>query len=256
MNSFHPIIRRCRYTAYGAALLLTACAMPMSNRIGVLGTAGPNVFLNSQHAQNGALVSEGDEVTTGANSSAIIDFTDGGFFQLDQNTDPLFLKQRLQAGYCILVRMMSGQAYLDKPAFCLETPTLTAINNSQVNIIATRQQSILTLLKGNVRITRPDTLSVRPGQQVTSTARGGISTRVLSKRALQDTTRWRSNYSFMGWCCVRNQIRKSPRQQCPAQDFSFNQQRLSTRCQQFEDLPMIFTPRAPRRAEPTTRDPG
>lgn len=50
------------------------------DNIGVLGVSGPNVFLNGKQAQNGDLVKLGDTITTGKNSSGLIDFNDGGFF--------------------------------------------------------------------------------------------------------------------------------------------------------------------------------
>jgi hypothetical protein len=104
-------------------------AAPAQHRtVGVLRTAGQNVLFNGHPAQDRTPVFEGDKVTTGAASSARIDLAGGGFVQLDEQTDPVFVWQRVRGGVCLVVRIFSGRAYAETPGGChvYETPIVTA----------------------------------------------------------------------------------------------------------------------------------
>jgi hypothetical protein len=229
-----------------AASLAGACApLPDTHQqpetgevIGTLGVSGPNVFNNGKRAQNGDPVRLGDTITTGQNSSGIIEFHSGGFFQLDENTDPIFLLKRLQKGICVVARIFSGQAFVDKQEFCIETPALDAVNNSQINIRVQAQLTGLTVLKGNVSLTRPSAAHVRAGQQAIVTEKGEVRLRRLSDAQLRETVRWRDSYTFHGWCCVDGRLVAADRDQCPA-SFSFDQTRLEKRCAPRSETPRL-----------------
>ncbi|MEQ1602034.1 MAG: hypothetical protein HOP04_13925 [Methylophilaceae bacterium] len=207
--------------------------------IGILGVSGSNVFLNGERAQNGALVKVGDTITTGQNSSGLVDFTSGGFFQLDENTDPIFLVKRLSEGVCIFIRIFKGQSFLDKQDFCIESPVLEAISHSQINIIVTTQQSGITVLKGNVAMVRPQPVRVKAGQRIIVHKQDGISLKSLSEPQLADIVRWRNNYTFQGWCCADNKLHSSDRNQCTTGNFSFNKAQLERSCAPRSESPNI-----------------
>ncbi len=219
----------------GLLLAAAGCAVkhePLpGERIGTLGVSGTNVFLNGRQARGGEPVKVDDTITTGAGSSGMIEFTDGGIFQLDENTDPIFVVKRLQAGFCILARIFSGQAYVDKQEFCIETPALDAINHSRINILITPQQTGLTVFEGSVDVSRPQAIRLLPSQRITMTPLGeDVRVRTLSRQELAESIGWRNSYAFSGYCCRDYQVSPSPQGQCSPQDFSFDRELLESRC--------------------------
>src|SRR5690242_1817148 len=94
---------------------LNGCTPPGGERplIGELGTSGVSVFRNGLPAASGTRIYSGDSVTTGPNSSGMILFANGGYFQLDQNTDPFFSWATVAGVRCILVKLANGQGYVD-----------------------------------------------------------------------------------------------------------------------------------------------
>lgn len=199
-------------------------------RIGTLGVSGSNVFLNGNRARGGEPVRVGDSVTTGASSSGMIEFADGGIFQLDQDTDPIFVVKRLQAGFCILARIFQGQVFVDKQQFCIESPALDAINNSRINIRVTPQQTGITVLEGSVSVSRPQAMRILASHQLIMTRQGEARVRELSERELAEVVRWRKNYTFSGWCCKDSKVYPSDRGQCSAGGFSFDRALLEAQC--------------------------
>jgi hypothetical protein len=230
-------------------------------RIGTLGVAGSNVFLNGQRALGGEAIRVGDTVTTGNASSGLIEFADGGVFQLDQDTDPVFLVKRLQSGFCILARILRGQVFVDKQQFCIDSPALDAINNSRINIRVTAQQTGITVLQGNVSTLRPQAARILAGQQYVMNLRGVARMRQLNDAELADTVRWRNNYTFAGWCCKQQQVYPSDREQCGGGSFSFDRAGLEAQCKPRETPRIDFDfgrPMYPRPRPPTrpTQQPG
>jgi len=222
----------------GLLLALTGCAggaysnkePALGDRIGTLGVAGTQVFLNGTRAFGGEAIRVGDTVTTGSASSGLIEFADGGLFQLDQDTDPIFLVKRLQSGFCILSRILRGQVFIDKQQFCIDSPALDAINNSRINIRVSAQQTGITVLQGNVSVVRPQAARVLAGQQYVMNLRGVARMRQLDPDELLETVRWRNNYTFAGWCCKAQQVTPSDREQCGSGSFSFDRAALETQC--------------------------
>lgn len=252
----------------GLLLALTGCAGGIYNkepalgdRIGTLGVAGSQVFLNGNRAFGGEAIRVGDTVTTGNASSGLIEFADGGLFQLDQDTDPIFLVKRLQSGFCILSRILRGQVFVDKQQFCIDSPALDAINNSRINIRVTAQQTGITVLQGNVNVVRPQAARILAGQQYVMNLRGVARMRQLDPAELLETVRWRNNYTFAGWCCKAQQVTPSDREQCGTGRFSFDRALLETQCRprdppQFDfgfGLPMHSRPRP---TAPPTKQPN
>ncbi|GAO35409.1 hypothetical protein SCT_0795 [Sulfuricella sp. T08] len=233
----------------------------MDERIGTLGVAGSQVFLNGTRALGGEAIHVGDTVTTGNASSGLIEFSDGGLFQLDQNTDPIFLVKRLQSGFCILAKILSGQVFVDKQPFCIDSPALDAINNSRINIRVTPQQTGITVLSGSVTVVRPESARILVSQQYIMTLQGEARTRQLSERELMEMLRWRKNYTFTGWCCKDQQVTHSDREQCGTAQFSFDRVLLEAKCRardspRFDlDFGLPMYPRH-RPTEPPTQQPN
>lgn len=165
--------------------------------IGVLRVSGPNVWLNGAPAGDGDTVRLGNSLATGAGSSALLEFRNGGYLQLDQNTDPIF--EWLDQTKCLLVRIFKGQAFLKKERACVEGPNISMVLDSEVNLLlgAPPAPSQVTLLRGSARVTAPVQTKLVPGQQlVTGTQRRGAAVRNLSGAELQSVVRWRGEYRF------------------------------------------------------------
>lgn len=86
--------------------------------IGTLQAMGDRVFVNHRPASTGMRVYNGDNVSTGENSKAIVRFLQGGFVELDENTDPDFIKK----AYCLFIKVFRGQVYVEGKNICIETP--------------------------------------------------------------------------------------------------------------------------------------
>lgn len=88
---------------------------PPGKAIGVVATEGDKVYINGAPAKDGDEVCDGDEVHTGADSSAQVligDDRESDSVQLDANTDPRF--RRLASG-CILVdKLRKGRLYSEQ----------------------------------------------------------------------------------------------------------------------------------------------
>ncbi|MFQ6023427.1 MAG: OmpA family protein [Acidiferrobacterales bacterium] len=204
-NVIFPRYRR--FFACVFPVLLTACATWYSEsedsaRIGILswhsesqqlsvGTleaSGQNVWLNDKPASTGMEVYNGDEVSTGPASEAYIRFTTGGFIHLDENTDPLF--NWLQAGTCLLCKILFGQAFISADKVCVQTRHLRAVMGSQINIKVTHDTTTLTVVEGEVSLEGPEPLVVRSNEEVTAASQSDIKFRRLSKEELLATTKW------------------------------------------------------------------
>jgi hypothetical protein len=163
--------------------------------VGTLKISGSNVFLNKQPAETGSVVHLGDELTTGKDSSALLEFTDGGFIQLDQDTDPVF--SWFEQGKCLLIRIFKGQVYLKKEQACIEGPNVQLVLGSELNMQVEPRSSTITVVKGTATIEKPKPLAVLSAQQVQVSKRGFEGkVRSLSSEELREVVRWRDQYRF------------------------------------------------------------
>lgn len=164
--------------------------------IGLLRVSGPNVWLNGAPARDGDRVAIGSSLATGPGSSALLEFRDGGYLQLDQNTDPLF--EWLAQSKCILVRIFKGQAYLKRERACVEGPNLSMVLNSEANIRIHERPGLseVTLLQGRAEITAPARLTLQPGQRFSTSERRIAALRTLSPEELRAVVAWRGSYRF------------------------------------------------------------
>lgn len=186
-----------------AAVALTACVPPgpPSSRpgpeIGTLLVAGPNVFLNGRRARSGLPVFHGDRVSTGAASSARINFNGGGFVELDENTDP-FWQWLQEAGRCVIEFVIRfGQVYGESDACALSmvSDTSSALIDTVFHVRVTANRVHFAVLAGRVRILSPQRRIVHSRQQ--ALIRGGrVGVRSLSPAQFRRLTRWRRRYDF------------------------------------------------------------
>lgn len=162
--------------------------------IGTLRVSGPNVWLNNRAGKDGDTVRIGSSVATGPGSSALVEFRDGGYLQLDEKTDPIF--EWLAQSKCILIRIFTGQAYLKRERACVEGPNLSLVLNSEANIRIGKKFSEVTLLQGNADVTTPARKRLLPAQQLTVTGKRVTSLRSLTPAQLQGVVAWRGKYRF------------------------------------------------------------
>lgn len=86
-----------RLLAFVTTLLVVSCAAPGGLSPGAGGisasllVSGPQVFVNGRPARSGMPITSGDSIRTGANSSALVRWSEGTSVQIDQNSDPLFI---------------------------------------------------------------------------------------------------------------------------------------------------------------------
>lgn len=187
-----------------AVSLLQGCAsmayLPGQRTVGTLRTLGPTVRVNGAPAIDGQTITSGDFVTTGAGSSAYINFLSGGFIQLDENTDPGF-KLVWEKTQCIfhILKHKEGQAYQkttsdDCPSFH-ETPFGKFFRkDTQFNVRVNSQQTVMTVLEGTMELVSPQQMSLDQGQQMIVTKSGVQSVRKLSPKELREVTRWRDRF--------------------------------------------------------------
>jgi len=117
-----------------------------------LAVDGPNAYLNGERVATGRYVMSGDTVTTGPGTSAMLLLNSGGYIQLDENTDPLF-----REGLCLLIKMLHGQVlFSNVKCQQVEAGTnLAFVAHSVVNLKAGEQETRLTVIDGQVDMTRP-----------------------------------------------------------------------------------------------------
>ncbi|MBL8391745.1 MAG: hypothetical protein JNN21_07710 [Candidatus Accumulibacter sp.] len=199
--------------------------------IGTLQVAGPNVFLNGARARDGATVHDGDTVTTGAASSAFVAFNEGGFVQLDENTDPRFSFRVETRGRqrCIHIQIDIGQIFIDKDVQCFSTPDVTGNLGSRVNIRVSGKETIVTVLAGRALMFGEREQSI-PAAGEASWRRGRQigSLRLLDAPELAATVGWRERYP--GWCCVGERLEQRLPEQCDRQQFSFDRRQAEAGC--------------------------
>jgi hypothetical protein len=210
-------VRTCLGLA--TALLLGGCASTADEpertarespeRVGRLDVDGPNVRHNRAPGRDGAVVYDGDIITTGPQSSARIVLVTGGFVQLDENTDPVFRIVR-ELG-CILVEIATGQAFVAAKRVCISDPNITGNLNSRINWKTDGVTSVLTVLKGTFDVERPTRTRLGDGHQYTVTRREVVRTVRLSPAQASATADWTGQYfrparREVGWCCINGRL--------------------------------------------------
>jgi len=193
-----------RRLVFMAVLLAVACVPPgpppgpRDDVIGVLGTSGSQVFVNGDHAAPGTAIRNGDRVSTGAASSAAVNFRSGGSLRLDADTDPT-LRQFWSALQCV-IEIAAGDGGFDVdsgPCDCVfRTPESESTCGSRFVARVERGQTTIILISGRMSVRRPIATELQPLEQIVLTRGGIVDRRVLSKSETSDAIAWRSQYKY------------------------------------------------------------
>jgi beta-lactam-binding protein with PASTA domain len=198
-----PRLQCAAWLAVLAGFILVACVPPRPTtpsgaEIGELRVAGDNVFLNGRRASGGETIVTGDRVSTGANSSARIDFFSGGFVQLDENTDPEWQKF-VVAGRCIIEFLMRlGRIWGETGACEIQAQTEKSLSLvlSTFHLYVTPERDVFTLLEGRAQLLRPLETTIAPREQLVIVPRGLAERRILPTDALRAQIAWTGRYVF------------------------------------------------------------
>ena len=162
--------------------------------VGTLEVIGPNAYLNQKKAESGMKLYDGDYLTTGPETSAVVLLESGGYVQLAENTDPVF--DYIKNGMQLLVTILSGKVYTETEKICLQSPELTSCNYSKVLIEVAPEETALSLFSGRVEIQIPMGLRLNSGQQVLVKKEGDKEVLNLSGEQVDTLLKWRDDYAL------------------------------------------------------------
>lgn len=199
------------FLAYiGLPFFLQGCALPAylpgQQAIGNLRIVGDHVRVNNRPAIDGETIQHDDEITTGAKSSAFVECYTCGLIQLDENTDPRFshLWQGFNPNF-VIDTLRIGQIFVDFKKSCTlnikpQEPVESSLKGEdiQYNIKVDPIQTIITVLKGVLGLTKPSNMIITENQQIIITKDGVKSIRNLSKPEIVQVTQWRNNFPHPG----------------------------------------------------------
>ena len=166
-------------------------------RIATLLVAGSSVTLNGQPAANGMLISSRDIVATGQDSSARLNFFDGGWVQLDANSFlGIFVETREYLRCWILVILNTGELYSKDNSACFRHGPFLFFPQSEFNLRVGSGGAVLTVLAGKVTVVGPQRSVVAPRRQITITGSRIIPRPQVTPDELPRITNWRHQYRF------------------------------------------------------------
>ncbi|MGH6893925.1 MAG: PASTA domain-containing protein [Dongiaceae bacterium] len=204
-NAGRPAARRLRRLIWIAALAVVACVPPgyrpgpgFSEEIGVLATSGSQVYVNGMLAAPGTAIRNRDSVSTGAASSALVNFRTGGSLQLDANTDPS-LSQFWSGLQCVIeIVAGGGDLYAETdPCDCVfRSPEVESTCSSKFAAKVARGRTTIILIAGHMSIRRPVTADLQPFEQIVVARSGIVDRRMLSKSEANDAIAWRYQYKY------------------------------------------------------------
>jgi hypothetical protein len=204
-NEGRPAARFLRRLIWIAAVAVVACVPPgprpspgTSDEIGVLATAGTQVFVNGSLAPAGTAIRNRDTVSTGAASSALVDFNTGGSLQLNANTDPTL--SQFWSGLKCVVEIVAGGGELyaeTDPCDCVfRSPETVATCGSTFAARVGGGQTTIILIAGHMSVRRPVVTDLQPFEQIVVTRSGIADRRMLNKSEVYDAIAWRFQYKY------------------------------------------------------------
>lgn len=183
-------ISGCAATAPGGSGAYGDVPPIRKGTIARLAVDGPYAYINGRLAPGGSYVVDGDTVSTGPGTSAMLLLNEGGTVQLDQNTDPLF-----KEGLCLLMKMLRGQVLL-RNTKCqeFETVKMAGVAHSVVNISSSERQTRITVIDGevNVRVPRDVTLGKYAEYAIAPDGKGEV--RQLTAQQATARMAWTGRY--------------------------------------------------------------
>jgi hypothetical protein len=177
--------------AIGPAPLAPELPPLRADTIARLRVDGPNAFINGRQVRGGNYVLDGDTVSTGPGTSAILVLNDGGEIQLDQDTDPLF-----RQGVCLLMKILRGRAALHNTR-CQEFEDgvkMAGVARSFIHIDSQPDASRLTVIEGQVEMHRPSQEILGRNTQYVARADGTVERLQLTPEEAIGTVAWTRNF--------------------------------------------------------------
>ncbi len=174
------------------ALLAGCAAQPGREYVGRLDVDGPNAFLNGQRTSDGARVYIGDRVSTGFATSVKVFLQGGGYVQLDQNTDPDFRRE----GGCLIIQILTGRVFIDGTGVCIETPSISARQASQIHYAVSSVTTETVVLAGSVTMRRPAQVTLGQYDYYVVSGNQAQAPRRLAPQAALAFASWRANWDF------------------------------------------------------------
>lgn len=201
--------------------LLTGCAtQPGREYVGRLDVDGPNAFLNGKRTGDGARVYIGDRVSTGFATSVKVFMQGGGYVQLDQNTDPDFLRE----GGCLIIQILTGRVFIDGTGVCIETPSISARQASQIHYAVSSATTETVVLAGSVVMRRPAQVTLGQYDYYLVSGNQAQAPRRLAPQVAIAFAAWRANWDFRptpvippqpgNYCCLSRQLVPLSEAQC------------------------------------------
>src|SRR5262245_7182219 len=202
--------RRARTFVLIASLSLTSagCFQTYYTCIGHVRVAGKNATLDGKPARTGMKIQSGSVVTTGPDTSVLIDLSGGGTIQLDENTDPEFEMvlrgkrvEHVDENQCeIRVEKvngrMAGQAMKCALTVSSEIGPLTFKPEGEFNLSVEGRAATLTTREGQANVERPTNVTLWAHQQISARDARVTSLTSPSTRDLDEIFRWQTKYKF------------------------------------------------------------
>lgn len=167
-----------------------------ADTIARLAVDGQNAFINGVRVPHGSYVRDGDVVTTGPATSANLILNSGASIQLDQNTDPRF--KLLRQGACMLLEIARGQAAVATNNACVEFMSVrldfAGEAHSIINIRVEEREGRVTVVEGEVQMSRPGAARIGANQEYIVTPGGQWQVRQMTPADAAATTAWTRNY--------------------------------------------------------------
>ncbi len=238
----------------GVLSICVACATwpkdaPPDSVARVSEVIGPQVALNGRPARVGDYLLPGDRVATGARSYLAVKFRQGGFMQLDQNTDP-WLEEKwdaVKAGSCQVVGVLFGRAFFSGDKLCITDPNLGGIMRSQIVLTSDRARSEVVVHYGSFEVTSRGGMLVKAGQGLVIERGSTAQVRMRTTDELDDSLRWRAVFyggnvravvpdrtggdaasaptpvapAVVGYCCLTRDVFGSSRGDCAQRNGRF-----------------------------------
>jgi hypothetical protein len=152
---------------------------------------GPNAYINRRPVQGVSYVVDGDTVTTGPGTSALLVLNQGGEIQLDENTDPLF-----RQGACLLMKILRGRvAFRNLKCQQFEDGLqMAGVAHSYVHIASSESASRVTVIEGQVEMRSPGPATLGKYAEYVATREGAVQVLQLTEAEALARVAWTRNY--------------------------------------------------------------
>lgn len=181
-------------------VLVTACVPlppPASPRIATVRVISPGVRVNGVLVPDHYRFRDGDRISTDTRGRARLEFSDGSWILIGEATDP-FIRKIKEAVMCLFkVIVEVGQIEVNDGSVCrfeTETPHLSGLTQSEINLRVTRTQSTVTLLHGGFKLLKPRPIRLRPRERLVIKGGRVVARSLIHERELRAIMMWRSGF--------------------------------------------------------------